>query len=180
MKKDNDYFKLQEKICHERFTRWQEQTNFFEEHQRMPKYHWSDESGTTNNIPCNVESKNRNQVLCKSGKVSGLSKTDSVYKADTLIVESHKVADLLLDWINNGFEPLYFNYLENDVTIVFNLRKMGHPKKKRFNNITSTGYGTGEADYRFELPLKDADIYKAGKLVKKAGEEWDYEGMCEC
>ena len=57
---------------------------------------------------------------------------------------------------------------------------MGHPKKKRFNNITSTGYGTGEADYRFELPLKDADIYKAGKLVKKAGEEWDYEGMCEC
>lgn len=178
--RDNDFFNEQERICHERFTRWQEQTNFFDEHQRMVKYHWSDESGTTNNIPYNVESKNRNQILCKSGRVSGTSKNGGVYKANTLIVESHKVADLLLDYIHNGMEPLYFNYLDNDIVIIYNLRKMGHPKKRRFDTIKSTGYGSKEADYRFELPLKDATIYKAGKLVKKAGEDWDYAGMCEC
>lgn len=179
-KKDNAYFEEQERICHEKFTEWQDKTNFFDNTERMKKYHWSDESGTTNNTDFNIELKNRDQILCQSGRVSGTSKNGGVYKEDTLIIEAHKVADLLYDWIENGIEPLYMNFLENDVTIVFNLRKLKHPKKKRYDTIQSKGYGSKEADYRFHLPLKDAAIYKAGKLVKKSGEDWNYEGCNDC
>lgn len=170
-----NYFNNSEESCYNKFITWQQQTRFFDEYGRFQKGHWADASGYTDEeLIYNVELKDRDQILCKSGKVSG-----TTYKDDTIVIESHKVADLLWDYILEGKKPWYMNFLHNDVVILFDLTKVGHPKKRRIN-ARSKGYGNTEADYRFFLPLKYAAIWKKGKLVKKMGEEWNYEGMCEC
>lgn len=179
---DRTFFEESEEKCYEKFVEWQNQTKFFNEFGRVPKCHWSDASGITeDDFLFNIELKDRDQVLCRSGNISGCTKvTNKTYKDNTIIIEGHKMADLLLDYINEGIIPLYMNFLHNDVVILYDLTKIKHPKKKRFTTIRSKGYGKMEADYRFELPLKDAAIFKAGKLVKKMGVEWNYEGMCDC
>lgn len=138
----------------------------------MPKKHHSDASGYTVNKmgekrKFNIEIKNRKQVLTDGGIISG-----ETYTADTVMIESHKVADLLLDNII-GLEPLYVNFLNNCV-IIFNLNKLTvRPEKSNVMNIKSSGYGKFEMAKRLFLSLKDAAIYKDNKLIKKPGEEWE-------
>ena len=79
---------------------------------------------TTNNKKVNIENKVRNQTLFYSdGKpyISGLTSSNSPYSADTIYIEAHKLADLLMDWITLDFIPLFINYLSNNTIVVFNL-----------------------------------------------------------
>lgn len=114
----------------------------------------------------NIEIKKRNAVLLKSGKVSGATFVD-----DNIIIESHKACDLLFDTIN-GYEPLYINFLDNNVVVIYNLNKLSIRPKSMKKFIKSNGYQGFEIASRQGLNLKDAAIYKDYKLVKRIGEEW--------
>lgn len=114
----------------------------------------------------NIEIKKRNAVLLKSGKVSGATFVD-----DNIIIESHKACDLLLDNIN-GYEPLYINFLDNNVVVIYNLNKLSIRPQSMKKFIKSNGYQGFEIASRQGLNIKDAAIYKDYKLVKRIGEEW--------
>ena len=115
----------------------------------------------------NIEIKKRNAVLLKSGKVSGATFID-----DTIIIESHKMCDLILDTLN-GYEPLYINFLDNNVVIIYNLSKLTVRPTSMKKFIKSKAYESYEIASRQGLNLKDAAIYKDYKLIKKIGEEWN-------
>lgn len=114
----------------------------------------------------NIEIKKRNAVLLKSGKVSGATFVD-----DNIIIESHKACDLLLDNIN-GYEPLYINFLDNNVVVIYNLNKLSIRPQSMKKFIKSNGYQGFEIASRQGLNIKDAAIYKDYQLVKRIGEEW--------
>lgn len=114
----------------------------------------------------NIEIKKRNAVLLKSGKVSGATFVD-----DNIIIESHKACDLLFDNIN-GYEPLYINFLDNNVVVIYNLNKLSIRPQSMKKFIKSSGYQGFEIASRQGLNIKDAAIYKDYKLVKRTGEEW--------
>lgn len=114
----------------------------------------------------NIEIKKRNAVLLKSGKVSGATFVD-----DNIIIESHKACDLLFDNIN-GYEPLYINFLDNNVVVIYNLNKLSIRPQSMKKFIKSNGYQGFEIASRQGLNIKDAAIYKDYQLVKRIGEEW--------
>lgn len=114
-----------------------------------------------------IELKQRNAVLLRSGKVSGKTFVD-----DTIIIESHKMCDLMLDKMD-GYESLYINFLENGVVIIYNLNKLTkRPKSLKQKKILSKGYGAFEIGSRQGLYIYDACIYKDYKLVKRIGTKW--------
>ena len=120
----------------------------------------------------NIELKNRNLNLLNDGRISGATDKGSFFD-DTIFIESHKAADMLLDCIN-GLEPLYINFLADGKVIVHNLSKLSmRPKKSGNLNIKSKGYGKFEVAKRQGLYIADAAIFdENGKLIKKAGEKW--------
>jgi hypothetical protein len=80
---------------------------------------------------------------------------------------------MLLDNIN-GLEPLYINFLDDGTVIIFNLNKLKkRPVKSGTMNIKSKGYKKFEVAKRQFLYISDAAIYKDGKLIKKAGEDFN-------
>jgi len=139
--------------------------------------HYTDATGyTTNGFGetryFNIELKNRNQVLLQDGRISGCSQTGKEYVDETIFIEDHKIADMLLDTIN-GLEPLYINFLANGWTIIFNLSKLSTRPKKYINmKINSKGYKALEFGNRQGLYIKDAAIFDSNhNLIKKAGED---------
>ena len=89
----------------------------------------------------NIEVKVRNLNLLDNGKISGCTDKGHVYIEDTIFIESHKAADLLLDKIN-GLTPLYVNFLSDGHVVIYNLDKLRYRPKKSGNlNIRSKGYG---------------------------------------
>jgi len=114
----------------------------------------------------NIEIKKRNAVLLSSGKVSAETFVD-----DNVIIETHKMLDLLLDKIE-GYEPIYINFLQDNVVIIYNLSKLTKRPKTMKKFIKSKGYQGFEIASRQGLYLVDAAIYKDNKLFKKVGEEW--------
>lgn len=118
---------------------------------------------TTTSQKVNIENKVRNQTLFYSdGKpyISGQTSSNSPYSADTIYIEAHKAADLLVDWITLDFIPLFVNYLSNNTIVVFNLSRLKHRPKSRHLRIYSSLYQSYEEADRLELSLQDAYIYK--------------------
>ena len=115
----------------------------------------------------NIEIKKRNAVLLSSGKVSAETFVD-----DNIIIETHKMLDLLLDNMTEGYEPVYINFLQDNVVIIYNLSKLTKRPKAMKKFIKSKGYQGFEIASRQGLYLVDAAIYKDNKLIKKVGEEW--------
>ena len=115
----------------------------------------------------NIEIKKRNAVLLSSGVVSGETFVDN-----NIIIETHKMLDLLLDKMTEGYEPVYINFLDDNVVIVYNLWKLTKRPKTMKKFIKSKGYQGFEIASRQGLYLVDAAIYKDNKLIKKVGEEW--------
>ncbi len=173
---DNKYFEEQEKNCWYKLEEFNNEYHIFTDIDRQIKKHHSDGSGYTVNKlgekrNFNIELKDRKQVLLDNGVISGTTDKGG-YTADTIMIESHKVADLLLDNII-GLEPLYINFLQDGTIIIFNLNKLTiRPVISDVMNIKSKGYGKFEMCKRQFLNLKDAAIYKDGKLIKRAGEDF--------
>ena len=173
---DKKFFEESEKKCWELLEKFNNEYGVFNEIDKTEKMYHSDGTGYTVNKfgerrNFNIELKNRNQVLMENGVVSGETEKGA-YTADTIMIESHKVADLLFDRIL-GLEPLYINFLHDGSIIIFNLDKLTkRPYKSDSMNIKSKGYGKFEMAKRQYLYLIDAAIFKDGKIIKKAGEEW--------
>ena len=125
---------------------------------RCPEKYHADASGITKDGKvCLVELKARKQ-LYDNGIISGCTLSGNSYTADTIYIESHKYADLMLDYVCLKKEPLFVNLLENAV-IIFNLRKLKQRPKKAHKRIFSRLYQSFEIADREELSLKDAFIY---------------------
>lgn len=154
-----------------------EVTGLFDElKQTEEKYHTDATGYSINKLGetryFNIELKYRNLNLLENGKISGATEKGE-FIDDTIFIESHKVADMLLDTIN-GLEPLYINFLADGNIIIFNLNRLTtRPKKTGTMNIKSKGYGKFEIAKREGLYLKDAAIFnKNGKLIKRSGEDF--------
>lgn len=125
---------------------------------RCPEKFYADASGVTKDGKvCLVELKARKQVYT-NGYISGCTLSGNSYTADTIYIESHKYADLMLDYVCLKKEPLFVNLLENAV-IIFNLRKLKQRPKKAHKRIFSRLYQSFDIADREELSLKDAFIY---------------------
>lgn len=163
VEKENENWKL---LCD-----FNEHTHLFDEIGRMNEYYHTDATGRTETKlgeqrMFNIELKIRNVTLTKSGKFMG-----DKFNENTLYIESHKIADLLLDQVI-GYEGLYVNFLNNNVVVIFNVGKLKVRPKLEKKRIPSKGYQGFEMAFREGLHINDAAIYKDYKLVKRTGEEW--------
>lgn len=148
------------KMENEDFKRFQDFNKYLKLTQigRCPEKYHADASGITKDGKvCLVELKARKQVY-DNGIISGCTLSGSSYTASTLYIESHKYADLMLDYICEGKEPIFANFLENAV-VIFNLRKLTVRPKKIAKRIFSRLYNSFEIADREELSLSDAFIY---------------------
>ena len=80
----------------------------------------------------------------------------------TIMIEDYKYLELLLAKQFENKDPLYINFLFDDVVIIFNLDKLKH--KPTFKNIPikSKGYEKEQYERRYYLSIKDAIIYIKG------------------
>ena len=168
---DKTYFETKENENWKLLCEFNEHTNLFDKIGRMHEYYHSDATGqTTNKLgetrKFNLELKTRNVTLTKSGNFMG-----DKFNENTLFIESHKIADLLLDQVI-GYEGLYVNFLNNNVVVIYNVGKLSVRPKLEKKRIQSRGYQGFEIAFREGLHIKDAAIYKDYKLVKRIGEEW--------
>ena len=168
---DKTYFETKENENWKLLCESNEHTNLFDKIGRMHEYYHSDATGqTTNKLgetrKFNLELKTRNVTLMKSGNFMG-----DKFNENTLFIESHKIADLLLDQVI-GYEGLYVNFLNNNVVVIYNVGKLSVRPKLEKKRIPSRGYQGFEMAFREGLHIKDAAIYKDYKLVKRIGEEW--------
>lgn len=128
---------------------------------RTPKDHTSDASGyTTDGRYLNIEIKRRNQILTPDLKISATTRFNKEYTGDTIYIETHKVGDLLLDYVCFGYIPIYINFLSDGNVVVFNLSTLKSRPKKTVKKIYSELYQSFELSKRQELPLSEAFIYK--------------------
>ena len=174
---NKEYFENNELNDWDLFEQFNEVTELFTHIKQSEVKHHTDGTGFTRNgfgetRYFNIELKYRNLNLLDDGRISGATEKGE-FIDDTIFIESHKVADMLLDDIN-GLEPLYINFLADGHVVIFNLNKLTkRPKKTGTMNIKSKGYGKFEVAKREGLYLKDAAIYdKDYKLVKKSGEDF--------
>lgn len=171
---DKKYFEENEKEDLKKLIELNEKAHIFTSITPSKEKHYTDATGYTADRQFNIELKNRNQLLLNDGRISGCSQSGKEYIDTDIFIEDHKLADMLLDWVVNGLEPLYINFLANGWTIIFNLSKLTVRPKKHMNmKIQSKGYKSMEFANRQGLYLKDAAIYDSKyNLVKRCGEEW--------
>lgn len=174
---DNEFFKSNELKDITKLKAFNKITGLFDEiGETEVKYHTDATATTTTKLGetkyWNIELKDRNLNLMEDGRISGATDKGSFFD-DTIFIESHKVADMLLDSIN-GLVPLYINFLSDGHILIFNLNNLKkRPKKTGTMNIKSKGYQKFEIAKREGLYISDAAIYdKEYNLIKKAGEEW--------
>lgn len=177
MEKDKLYFEKNELNDWKLLEEFNNATGLFDELKQTDEKHYTDVTGyTTNKLGekkyWNIELKYRNLNLMEDGRISGATAKGDFFD-DTIFIEGHKIADMLLDRIN-GLEPLYINFLQDGHTVIFNLSNLKkRPRKTKSMNIKSKGYGSFEIAKRQELYISDAAIYdKNYKLIKRAGEEF--------
>lgn len=78
----------------------------------------------------------------------------------TIMIEPYKYLELIFEYIFNGLEPLYINFL-HDAVVIFNLNKIKHKPNFTIHNIKSQGYEVMQcSERRYHLDLRDAVIYK--------------------
>ena len=169
-----NYFEENEKNDLRKLFELNEKAHIFKEVTPSKEKHYTDATGFTADRLFNIELKNRNQILLRDGRISGCSQSGKDYIDETIFIEDHKLSDMLLDWLCNGLEPLYINFLSNGWTIIYNLSKLSVRPKKYLNmKINSKGYRSMEFGNRQGLYLIDAAVYDDKyNLVKRVGEEW--------
>lgn len=86
-----------------------------------------------------------------------------VNRYKTIIIEGHKYLSLLKGFVYSNKIPLYINFMNGGYVILFNLSKLSEEPTERKYKIWSELYQGFEISSRFELPLKDAWIYKKEK-----------------
>lgn len=173
---DKKYFDENEINDWELLEAFNEKTHIFTGLKQSEYKHHTDGTGYTDSAfgtrYFNIELKYRNLNLLDDGRISGATDKGE-FIDNTIFIESHKAADMLLDCIN-GLEPIYINFLSDGHIVIFNLNKLTkRPMKTGTLNIRSKGYNKFEVAKRQGLYLKDAAIYnKDYKLIKRSGEDF--------
>lgn len=171
---NKEYFDAYELGARKKIRVWNEKSHVFDTITDYPRNYFCDFSGTCKGHNVNIEVKIRNLNLLPDGRISGATKSGKEYIEDTIFIEDHKACDLIFEYIANGTEPLYFNFLNDGYVALFNLKKLTkRPKEHKRLSIESKGYQKMEIGSREGLYIKDAAIYKDGVLIKKQGEEWN-------
>ena len=130
---------------------------------KTPEKHTTDASGyTTDGRFINIELKEREQTLINL-VISGRTTNGEAYTANTLYIESHKIADMLLDYVVDKKIPLYINFLNDGYVVLYNLSTLKHRPTTVTKKIYSKLYQGFELAKRQELQLEDAWIYRKGK-----------------
>ena len=89
-------------------------------------------------------------------------------KYKSIMIEDYKLASLMLEYTVNKRTPLYFNFLADGTTVIFNLNRLTTMPKMRIQDIKSDGYQKLQCqERRYLLPLDEAVIYKNNILVKE-------------
>lgn len=83
-----------------------------------------------------------------------------VNQYQTLIIEGHKYLSLLKGFVYSNKIPLYINFMNDGYIILFNLSKLSEEPTEKKYKIWSELYQGFEISSRYELPIKDAWIYK--------------------
>lgn len=127
---------------------------------RCPEKYHTDASGYTfDGRYLNIELKDRDMNLLDDFRLSGETNGKSYY-AEDLFIESHKIADMLLDYTVEGKVPLYINFINDNTIILYNLATLKHRPKKVSKRIKSELYNGFELGKRQCLHMDDAWIYK--------------------
>lgn len=84
----------------------------------------------------------------------------SVSTYPSLIIEGHKLLALLTGFIYENKTPLYINFMNDEVVVVFNLSKLKTPPKLIEKKIKSQLYQAYDVAERYELQMTDAWIYR--------------------
>lgn len=165
--RNNEYFSQSEDTCWELLLQFNTETHIFKELIQSPKGHHVDCSGITQDgRVCSIELKKRNAILTQGGKFK--SKT---FQDETLYIEAHKMGTMQIE-IMQGNIPLYINFLENGVVVIYVLNRLSTLPTLEKKTIPSQGYGKFEIGHRMGLNITDAIIYKNNKLIKRMGEKW--------
>lgn len=150
---NKEYFKQNEDNCYEKLLMLQDKLPIDNIGRTPEKYHY-DASGTTTlsgkTYEFAIELKDRfNYSL------------ESFNKFGSIMIEAHKLSQLLLELIINNRIPFYINFTSDGYAIIYNVRKLKkYPTLRKFNNIQSKGYERRESGDRFMLDLHDAMIIK--------------------
>lgn len=161
--KDKKYFDSKEAEDMNKLTNFNNKVLHLNQLGETPYKHWTDASGYTRDERYfNMELKERNQTLKQDENgnyyIEGTTNKGTTYTASTLYIEQHKLCSMMLDYITEGKEPIYINFLQNGV-IVFNLSKLKRRPVTENKKIHSKGYGQMEIGTREGLWLTDAAIY---------------------
>lgn len=143
---NQQYFDENEDICKNKLIDFNKRHKLFKEITDNGYMASVDFTGITKNgKTANIELKNRNYP---SGRF------------DTLIIEAHKYAKLMIDYLYENKEPLYVNFMNDGTTYIFNLRKMKEkPQFTEKKGYKSNGYQGFELSARILLPITSAYKY---------------------
>lgn len=135
-----------------------EKTGWFKVLGRAPKLNHFDASAQTGSRKFAIEIKTRDMTLSDDGGVVGLS-NGKPFTGRTLYIEDHKLVELLLDAVVEGWTPLYVNFLKDGHVVIFNLLSLKKkPMVTKRMGMLSNGYGAVEMSARKGLWLEDAYI----------------------
>lgn len=154
----NNYVDTMENQGYDLLTALNDQKHWFSSLTRLGDGYYADASGITRDMrKAVIEVKTRQMVMTPDGQMADASDPSRTY--GSVMIESHKMIDLMLDAID-GFVPLYVNFLQDGTVLIFNmsnLRKRPVTSKQR---IYSKAAGLFEVCSRYFLDLSDAVITK--------------------
>lgn len=156
---NKNYFNSSEDKCYEKLQDFNQYLRILELG-RMEEKSPIDASGLTSmGYIVSMELKNRNQNLIRD-KENNFLVSGTTYIEDTMMIETHKLASLLLEHTVEHRIPLYINFLNDNVVIVHNPTRLKEKPRFEQKKIKSKGYEKIEVGVRMFLSLKDAYIYQ--------------------
>lgn len=160
--KNTKFFDAAELVCIGLFEKFNEEVLHLSNTGATPQYFDFDASGTSQSRTFAIELKRRFLSLTDDMSQMLDQKNGNLYQ--DLMIEDHKVSELLVHSITGSCVPLYINFLENAV-LVYNLQRITTARRTR-TKVKSNGYQSFELGTRYYLSLDDCWIYRENKLVK--------------
>lgn len=152
-----EYFNLNERNDYQLLTNFNNQTHIFD------KMRPTKEGSHTDAVATHVNKLGENRTF----NIELKRRHMDINTYPNIFIEDYKLASMMLDYQIFGVEPLYINFLDNNVVVIFNLSKLKVYPTLYIKNINSNGKDrTQLQERRYGLSMTDAVIYKDYKLKK--------------